>query len=138
MMITKEVRDLTLLQLFSHTFHKEDGGDISFIEDVENAPEEVKNAVKALFFAIQEKEAEILESISKFTKNWSVNRIAKVELAALKISIYEMTYNDPVTEPAVSINAAVEMVKKYGNERGYRFVNGVLDAYRKACVGTSK
>ena len=136
--ITKEVRELVLLQLFSHTFHQGESGEITFIEDVEEASEVDREAVKEIFFAIQEREEEILASIGKFAKNWSITRIAKVELAALKLAIYEMSYHEPAVEPAVSINAAIEMVKKYGNERGYRFVNGVLDAYRKECVGASK
>jgi N utilization substance protein B len=57
-------------------------------------------------------------------ENWKIERIAKVDLAILRLSIGEIMYMDiPVS---VSINEAVELAKKFGTDDSAKFINGVL------------
>ena len=67
---------------------------------------------------------EITDIISKATEGYVVKRIYKVDLAILVDAVYEINYlNEPVP---VIINEAVELAKKYSNEKSPSFINGVL------------
>ena len=67
----------------------------------------------------------IVIGINKNLKSgWSIDRISKIELALLKIAIYEIIYTD--TPYKVAINEVVELSKKYGEETSPNFINGVL------------
>ena len=57
-------------------------------------------------------------------KEWKIDRIAKIDLAILKLAIYEIKYKDIPFK--VVINEAVELAKKYGEDSSKNFVNGVL------------
>lgn len=58
-------------------------------------------------------------------KNWSMDRIAKIDLAILRLSIYEIMYMDDIPVK-VTANEAVELAKLYGNNDSKSFVNGVI------------
>ena len=72
---------------------------------------------------------EHLEEIDKIIlsklKNWSLDRIAKIDLAILRLAIYEIMYVENIPEK-VSANEAVELAKTYGNNDSKSFVNGVI------------
>lgn len=90
----------------------------SFSEDEKKYIEE--NTIKAM---------EYLENIDKTIidnlQNWSLNRLASVDKAILRISVYEILYKEDI--PAeVSINEAVEISKEYGSNESPKFINGVL------------
>ncbi|WMJ76238.1 MULTISPECIES: transcription antitermination factor NusB [unclassified Sedimentibacter] len=63
--------------------------------------------------------------ITENSKDWKINRIAKVDLAVLRIALSEILYNDSIPA-SVSINEAVEISKKYSNEDSHKFINGIL------------
>lgn len=63
--------------------------------------------------------------ITENSKDWKINRIAKVDLAVLRIAIAEILYNEQIPA-SVSINEAVEISKKYSNEDSHKFINGIL------------
>lgn len=58
-------------------------------------------------------------------KNWTIQRIAKIDLAILRLAIYEIKYMDNIP-PKVSVNEAVELAKMYGNSDSKSFINGLL------------
>jgi len=58
-------------------------------------------------------------------KNWSMDRIAKIDLAILRLAIYEIMYMDDIPVK-VTANEAVELAKLYGNNDSKSFVNGVI------------
>ena len=74
---------------------------------------------------IAEKLPEIDEAINKVTTGWSTGRIAKVDLAIIRLAVYEIKYDDSVPT-GVAINEAVELAKKYGQDGSPSFINGVL------------
>lgn len=69
---------------------------------------------------------EIEGMLQKHSDNWSIERIVHLDLSILRIAIYEMLYTE--TPPAVIINEAIEIAKKYSSETSNKFVNGILDA----------
>lgn len=75
--------------------------------------------------------AELDELVSKFAKDWSIDRIARVDLSILRIAIYEMLYRREDVPTGAAINEAVELAKRYGGERSYAFINGILGSVAK-------
>lgn len=81
--------------------------------------------LNSVYDGVCENNDEILALISdNLKKDWTVQRISKVNLAILKIAIYEIKYMEIPFK--VAINEAVELAKKYGDEAAPLFVNGVL------------
>ena len=68
---------------------------------------------------------DIDEKISVSAKGWKIDRIAKAELAILRLAVYEALYDDAVPV-GVAVNEAVELAKQYGDDNGAAFVNGIL------------
>ncbi len=74
---------------------------------------------------------EHIEQIDKVIKehlsaNWSMERINKVALAILRVSIYELLYQ-PDAQIGIIIDEAVKISKNYGTDDSYKFINAVLD-----------
>ena len=69
----------------------------------------------------------LVEIITAHLKGWTLSRVPRVSLVALRLALAEMLYGDE-QKPGVAINEAVELVKKYGAEDDYQFVNGLLGA----------
>lgn len=64
--------------------------------------------------------------IKAYAQNWSFERIAKIDLAILRMAIFELLYRSDIP-PVVSINEAIELSKIFSNEDAKRFINGILD-----------
>ena len=79
---------------------------------------------------------EIDELVSRFSKDWAIDRIARVDLSILRVAIYEMLYRKVDVPTGAAINEAVELAKRYGGERSYAFVNGILGSVAKEIVST--
>ena len=63
--------------------------------------------------------------IEKYSRGWSVARLAKTDLAILRIGVYEIMFDDDV--PAgVAVNEAVELAKEFSDDKSYKFVNAIL------------
>ena len=75
--------------------------------------------------------SEIDEAISKQAKNWKFDRIAKVDLAVLRLALYELLFRDDIP-PIVSINEAIDLGKTFSNLESKRFINGILDEIKKS------
>ena len=64
--------------------------------------------------------------IRALAQNWDFSRIAKVDLAILRIAIFEMLYRKDIP-PVVSINEAIDLGKQFSSNDSRRFINGILD-----------
>ena len=73
---------------------------------------------------VREHADEIDAEISACLRGWTLQRLSRVDLAILRLSVYEMQYAG--IPAAVSINEAVELTRKYSSEASCPFVNGVL------------
>ncbi len=67
--------------------------------------------------------------IERFSNNWRINRMSRVDRNVLRIALYEMLCRDDVPVKVI-INEAVEIGKKYGGEESGSFINGILDSIR--------
>ena len=86
-----------------------------------DAIEYIEDAV----LGINKNKEEITKSIEKYLKSdWKIDRISKIDLAILKLAIYEINYKDLPFK--VVINEAVELAKKYGEDTSKNFINGIL------------
>lgn len=70
-------------------------------------------------------------AVDKAAQGWKTSRIGKVELAILRLAVYEMRY-DPDVPVSVAINEAVELAKEYGQEDSPAFINGILGKAAKS------
>ena len=66
------------------------------------------------------------EAITEHASNWTFDRIAKVDLAILRLAIYELLFRADIP-PIVSINEAIDLSKVFSNPDSKRFINGILD-----------
>lgn len=69
------------------------------------------------------------EKIKVHSINWSFDRIAKLDLSVIRAAVYELIYTE--TAPAIIMNEAIEIAKKYCSESSGKFINGVLNAIAK-------
>ena len=87
--------------------------------------EEAKKYISDVILGTRNNEEEILKNIEKNLKEeWKINRISKMDLSILKLAIYEIKYTEIPYK--VAINEAVELAKKYGEDKSKNFVNGIL------------
>ena len=70
--------------------------------------------------------ADIDARIRALAQNWEFERIAKIDLAILRLAIFEMLYRKDIP-PIVSINEAIDLSKEFSNADAKRFINGILD-----------
>ena len=73
---------------------------------------------------VREHEKELDAEISACLRGWTIDRLSRVDLAILRLSVFEMKHGD--IPAAVSINEAIELTRKYSSEQSCPFVNGVL------------
>jgi transcription antitermination protein NusB len=99
-----------------------------FIETLEH-PREHYAFGEELIHGVIEHQEELDAQIKGLVHNWDFNRIAKVDLAILRLSMFEMIYRKDIP-PVVSINEAIDLSKEYSNADSKRFINGVLDRLR--------
>lgn len=87
---------------------------------------EVDEYVKNVFFGVHTNLRQIDECIDKCLKGWKKERLSVTSIALCRLSVYELMFMNDI--PArVSINEAIELSKKYDDEKAYTFVNGVLN-----------
>lgn len=87
---------------------------------------------------IVKKQAEIDKLVKKNAPAWPVNQISKVDLAILRLSIWELLFKKPKEPYKVVIDEAIELAKEYGSDSSGSFVNGVLGAIVKNNLGLTK
>lgn len=97
--------------------------DLSIVEENVKAAGN-KQAAQTLA-AVQDHHEDIDRLITENLDNWTLERIARTDLAILRTAVAEMLYVESIPV-GVSINEAVDLAKKYGDERSYAFINSVL------------
>ena len=96
-----------------------------YIENNKITEKRAKEYIKESVKGIEKNKEKILELIEKNLKSdWKIDRISKIDIAILKLAIYELEYTEIPFK--VVINEAVEIAKKYGEDTSKNFVNGIL------------
>ena len=123
------LRDRVFGLVFRIEFYPEselEGQIESYIETAskEYLPEDLDYIVTK-FRSVASRIKEIDEAIDKNAVGWTRSRMGKCELAALRLGIYEMLYDDDIPV-GVAMDEAVEIAKTYGDNTGGAFVNAIL------------
>ncbi len=99
-------------------------------ETAKPASDKEQGIISARFDSLMDKLPEIDERINKEAVGWNTDRMGKVELAIIRVAVYELLYDDEVPA-AVAINEAVELAKRFGQDESFSFVNGILAKFAK-------
>jgi N utilization substance protein B len=93
-------------------------------------PSEVADFARLLLTGTLESVEQVDATIRDQLEHWDFSRLAKVDLAVLRMSVYSLLYRREI--PAkVTIDEAIDIAKEFGSSDSYRFVNGMLDGIRK-------
>ena len=104
-------------------------GDLQFFIEGQEHPREYYSFTEELIHGVIEHRKEIDTVIRDYAQNWDFKRIAKIDLAILRLAIYEMLYRNDIP-PIVSINEAIDLSKMFSIEEAKRFINGILDQFK--------
>ena len=129
-MTRKEAREQAFVLVFENCFRKETVSELFEIAELYDNYTKDDYCTRVVEL-VEENKEQIDEIISIYAKGWKIDRVSKVSLSALRIAIAEMNYMDDIPE-SVSINEAVELVKKYATSEDASFVNGILGTYSRS------
>lgn len=123
-----EAREKIMIILYQIDFYLKDN--ISFdVDSVINENLEIHNKyVDDVVNGVLENLEALDTTISKYLGNWDLDRLGKTDKAILRLATYEMLYYD--TPKVVAINEAVELAKKYSDDKIVKLINAVLDKIR--------
>ncbi len=93
--------------------------------------------VKETFFGVCAKQDEIDATIERHSNGWKVARLTRVSRAVIRLCVYEMA-NVKDVPATVAINEAIELSKKFDDDKARSFVNGVLNAIKAEYDGNAK
>ncbi len=121
----RTARENSFILLFESIFNEDVSAEEIFAGATEIRGLEYDDYVKRVFFGAYENASVINTAVEKHLTGWKKERISPVSMALIRLAAYEIMFMEDV--PAkVSINEAVELSKKYDDEKSYTFVNGVL------------
>ena len=116
--------------IFEKLFRQDEELDDIYMSAMEVNEITVNDDVKKLVEGVCDKQEEIDGIIGKFSNKRTVERIPKINLAILRLAIYEAMYEESVPVN-VAISEAVALAGKYALEPDVSFVNGVLGSFAK-------
>lgn len=126
----REIRESAFLLIFEKLFRQDEELDDIFMSAMEVNEITVNDDVKKLVEGVCDKQEEIDGIIGNFSNKRTVERIPKINLAILRLAIYEAMYEESVPVN-VAISEAVALAGKYALEPDVSFVNGVLGSFAK-------
>ncbi|EAG3567267.1 transcription antitermination factor NusB [Listeria monocytogenes] len=117
----REAREKAFQALFQIELNE-----MSLDQAIKNIMEdEQDDYMEKLVEGVMANKAEIDAIIEPNLDNWRIDRLSKVDLSLLRLSVYEMKYLDDVPN-RVSLNESIEIAKIYSDEKSSKFINGVL------------
>lgn len=127
-----EARECALKILYAIEIRKESPEECirNFWDNQPPATDIVRTFSDFLVEGVYKNKGEIDAVISKYAKNWQIQRMAAIDRNILRIATFELLFVDDIP-PKVSINEAIEIAKKYGDKDSGKFVNGILDKISK-------
>ncbi|MEW6338099.1 MAG: transcription antitermination factor NusB [Acidobacteriota bacterium] len=136
--VRRRGRELAVQMLYQHELAGTDFERIiAGFEDLEEAPPAAKEFAIVLVRGVLHRRDQIDAALGSQADHWRLDRMAAVDRNILRLAIFELLHH-PDTPPAVVIDEAVELAKRFGSERSSQFVNGVLDGFvhRQIAPGT--
>ena len=124
----KLARENAFILIFESVCKKDETAEEIFEKATTLRGLEVDDYVKEVFFGSYNNLAVLEEKMEGHLKRWKKERISPVSMAILRLGCYEIMFI-PDIPVRVSINEAIELSKKYDDEKSYAFVNGVLNSF---------
>lgn len=125
----REARKNAFYLIFQIGFHQteelEQMKELFFEQKEQEIPKEQREFILEEVEGTKAHLLEIDEIITKKSKKWKKERISKVDIAILRLAIYEIYFSEEVPN-SVAINEAVELAKEFGTEQSPAFINGIL------------
>lgn len=128
-MTRRQAREAVFGLLFETDFHPSDAAEDIFDVSCDNREIEEDAYVRAAYFGVIQHMDQLDALIEEHSKGWKTYRMSGMSRAAMRLCIWEMLYGDNIPA-AVSINEAVELVKKFDDGKARSFVNGILNAVK--------
>lgn len=125
----REAREQAFILIFERNFHHDTTENIIDAAGL-SRDTIIDEFAEKIAVGVEKNEDELLSKIENNIHGWKINRLSKVSLSLLKLSIYEIMFEDDIPV-SVSINEAVNLAKKYGGADDASFVNGVLGSVAK-------
>lgn len=122
-------REKTMELLFGMTLSKDTIEEAieNFVDNYEGNIKDIDlTYVKQALIGIENNKEAIDKVIEENLHNWKLDRISKVNLSILRLSTYELLYDNEIPTN-VAINEALEITRRYSDEKSVGFINGVLD-----------
>jgi len=127
----RKAREETLRILFRLEFeNKQIEKTLNQYWESKKTSEEIKEYSTWLVNGIISDQAKIDNIIQQVSEHWRISRMALVDRNILRMAVFELLYEENIA-PAIVINEAIEIAKKYSGDEAATFVNGILDAIRK-------
>jgi len=129
-MSRSKAREVAFKYIYAMSYGKTEKEDVvdSILTSYEYEVVSLEGAYRTFFDSLSDGVRQNIEEIDNIIlsklKNWTIDRIFKIDLSILRLAVYELKYTE--TPFKVVINEAVELAKKYGNDESYTFINGVL------------
>ena len=136
-MTRREAREAAFCVLFSYGYTPDKSCEelaSEYIEEFDGGMDEYATAVVR---GVSENREVIDALIGECAMGWSMSRISRVSMAILRLACCEMLYI-PEVPVRVALNEAVELSKKYDDEKAYSFVNGVLNSVSNELLTNEK
>lgn len=114
--------------IFQTEFHNEQDIEEAieiYKNDIDDADKADMRFIKSEIKGIIDNIGHIDDIINRYAEGWDVSRIAKVDIAILRIAVYEIVYDSDIPNN-VSVNEAVEIAKEFSSDKSPSFINGVL------------
>jgi N utilization substance protein B len=93
--------------------------------------EEIDSFLQQLVFWVVNHQEEIDQLLRDNLEKWRLERVANVDRSILRMATYEMKYMDDIPV-SVTMDEAIELAKKFGDDKSSRFINGVLSKVKDA------
>lgn len=131
----KKTREISMKLLFQMTINKQDSSEVmQYLKDGEyediDLSEVDMDYLQRVVRGVEENKDEIDSRIKMYLKQWKIGRISKIDITILRICTYEFFHEDNIPKN-VSINEAIELAKKYGEDKSRSFINGILGSMIK-------
>jgi len=124
-----ELREIIMKVIYQTLILKESNLEIDVDFLIKEQLEIDNEFVKTSVYGILEKQKTIEKQVNDSMKDWEIKRLNKVDQAILLLGVYELLYTE--TPSVVAINEAIELSKKYSDEKVTKMINAVLDSIFK-------
>lgn len=128
-MTRKEARDIVFTLLYEYEFQKDTAPETVFAISVENREidADADAYITAAYHGVCAHREELDGKIAAYSGTWKPERMSRISRTILRLAAYELLYMPEIPRNVV-INEAVELAKRYEDERAPAFVNGILHA----------